>query len=67
MMLLVEQLLLYILLQVKPGDPTLADRQAFYHIDGRARRSLYYDADLALRQTPRLLDAVEEVCRAAAD
>jgi ABC-type Fe3+-hydroxamate transport system substrate-binding protein len=57
----------YILLQLKPGDPMLADRQAFYHVDGKVRRSLYYDADLALRQTPRLLDAVAQVCQAAAD
>lgn len=55
----------FILLQQKPSDPLWSERLTFYQIDGVNRRPLSYDANLALRQTPRLLDAVEQVCRSA--
>ncbi|MFV2005744.1 MAG: helical backbone metal receptor, partial [Gammaproteobacteria bacterium] len=42
----------------------LAARKSFYQINGGSKASMIsFNEDAAFRQTPRLLDAVEEVCR----
>lgn len=42
----------------------LASRKAFYQIkEGDVASVISFDEDAAFRQTPRLLDAVEQVCR----
>ena len=56
----------YILLRNSVADNAqeLAARKSFYQInDGNMAEIISFDEDAAFRQTPRLLDAIEQVCQ----
>lgn len=51
-----------VLLRKETGEIDSESRNRFYQLNNDAIRLVGFDADKAFRQTPRLLDAIDQVC-----